>query len=283
MAISYILFSPLILTCLFTKNRTFLWGCLSILLLGGWTQGLIQGGGLIWLFLFLGTCHLFFKKKNLTPLARLIIGTLLFSILIGLVQHLLPGFSHTLVLDKVSVSPLSRPYSMYLNFDKVMAGLILYVTSDSIVSERSIDKTSIKQTLIVLLSCVTFILIPSFLSGHVRFDFKIPGILGIWVLHNVLFVCMAEEVIFRGFLQKLLLSFLKNVPGMNYGSLLISSLFFGLHHFKGGMIYVLLASICSLFYGYVYEKTKNIKCSMLVHFGLNLVHFIFFTYPSAQR
>jgi membrane protease YdiL (CAAX protease family) len=90
---------------------------------------------------------------------------------------------------------------------------------------------------------------------------------------------MAEEVIFCGFVQTHLKKFLNEKTNFRTLHITITSLIFGLAHFKGGVLYVILASICGWFYGYAYERTNRILCAMLVHFGLNLIHLTLFTYP----
>lgn len=64
---------------------------------------------------------------------------------------------------------------------------------------------------------------------------------------------------------------------------MLSSLLFGLAHFKAGLAYMIFASIAGAFYGLTYQKTRRILCSILVHFGVNLIHLIFFTYPATIK
>lgn len=169
---------------------------------------------------------------------------------------------------------------MLLNFDKVMAGLILYTLSPIITLEHSIDKLAFKQTVLIFMACIIFILGPAILSGYIRLDPKVPHILPIWIINNLVFVCFSEEVIFRGFVQRTLQKYLGS--GFKYGllSIILASIVFGLAHYKDGITFMMLAAICGLFYGYTYLKTKRILCAMLVHFLLNLTHILIFTYPS---
>ena len=162
-----------------------------------------------------------------------------------------------------------------------MAALIIYAVSDLIVNERFINLKALKQTAIILIINIILIIFPAVVSGYVKFDPKIPNITLIWVLNNLLFVSFSEEVIYRGFLQKNLTQWLPNKLNPAIISLAVTSIIFGLAHFRDGPIYMVLAGICGLFYGYTYYKTNRILCAMLVHFLLNFTHFIFFTYPSA--
>ena len=42
---------------------------------------------------------------------------------------------------------------------------------------------------------------------------------------------------------------------------------------------VIFAFIAGIGYGYAYQKSWKIETAILVHFGVNITHFIFFTYP----
>jgi len=88
---------------------------------------------------------------------------------------------------------------------------------------------------------------------------------------------MAEEVMCRGFLQNTFKEVLKS----RHLHIILASFIFGLAHFEGGLIYVGLSWIAGILYGYAYDKTNRIISSMIVHCGINSIHFIFFTYPAA--
>lgn len=200
---------------------------------------------------------------------------------INLSLHEYPGFTNILFYDQVFISDASKPYSMFLNFDKVTMGLALAIGAGVFMQEKMPDLTALKNTALILGACCLAILGPSLVSGYVRVDIKVPSIGLIWGLNNLIFVCFAQEVLYRGFLQKHLQEKFKQWNRSPLWGLVISSIVFGLEHYKGGMLYVLLAIIAGLFYGYAYYKTGRVTMAILVHFGLNLVHFIFFTYPAA--
>lgn len=91
-------------------------------------------------------------------------------------------------------------------------------------------------------------------------------------------MCFSEEVIYRGFLQATIQKYLPNTWKYTLLSIVIASIIFGLAHYKDGIIFMGLAAIAGLFYGYAYDRTKRVVCAMLVHFLLNLTHFLVFTY-----
>jgi membrane protease YdiL (CAAX protease family) len=66
-------------------------------------------------------------------------------------------------------------------------------------------------------------------------------------------------------------------------ALVIASVLFGITHFLGGIMYVILCTIAGLFYGSAYLITGLIESSVITHFLVNVVHFIFFSYPALQH
>ncbi len=204
---------------------------------------------------------------------------IMIGLIAGILFHKIPGFHNTLALDEVRFSKASAQYSMYLNFDKVAAGLIIFAIGGLAAAEKLPNFKSILDTIAILILAILVIMIPARCSGHVLIDAKIPEHFWIWSLNNFFFVSFAEEVIFRGFIQRKLTADLKLDP---FFAIAISSIIFGLAHFKGGVTYITLSAVCGVFYGFAYYKTNRILCAMLVHFGLNLTHFLFFTYPFAK-
>lgn len=246
-------------------------------MLAAYTVGTIDGYAIAVLTGLYATSHIYFQRCIASKMPRAILLAIILATSISLSFHLLPGFHNALVIDGLAISPLSIPFSMYLNFDKTTAGIILLLNSGLYANEKSPDVKSIATTSKLLCLCSAMLMMAGLLSGYIRPDFKIPAIALLWSMNNLFFVCLAEEVVFRGIIQ----SKLDQSPSNNYLPLTLSSLLFGLAHFKGGIPYVLLASIAGGFYGLAYQKTRRILCSMLVHFGLNFIHLIFFTYPAA--
>ncbi|WP_256621229.1 CPBP family intramembrane glutamic endopeptidase [Rickettsia sp. TH2014] len=150
--------------------------------------------------------------------------------------HKVSGFFNILAINKVQLSELSIPFSMYLNFDKVMPALIIFSISNLYILEKQASSGTVKYTLLPLLLCITIMIALSLISGYVLFEPKIPSILPIWAINNFFFVCIAEETFCRGFLQRILQNLL---PNQQILAVIIASLMFGVAHFQGGLIYSL--------------------------------------------
>lgn len=189
-------------------------------------------------------------------------------------HHLAPGFNNLPVVKGVRLSEPSVPFSMYLNFDKATVGIFILLfflrpRNFSIGEGRVVAKT------LAALIALMFPLAAIFNYAHL--DLKFPSITWIWLLNNLLFVCLSEEALYRGFVQDGLSKF-KIFPV--WLPVVVGAAGFGLHHFKAGPVYMFLALVAGLFYGYAYFKTRRLEASILVHFAFNCVHFFFFSYPA---
>ncbi|CAK9886718.1 MAG: hypothetical protein XXXJIFNMEKO3_03164 [Candidatus Erwinia impunctatus] len=98
------------------------------------------------------------------------------------------------------------------------------------------------------------------------------------MLANLFFVSLAEEALFRGYLQQRLSQWLGC-----YGGLLLAALLFGLVHFQGGGLLIVFATLAGVIYGLAWLWSGSVWVSALVHFLFNMLHLLFFTYPVWQR
>ncbi len=278
MNLAYVFLLITVVIALFCKDRRVLYVAILFTNILGFYDGIVHIYGLASLGALALLSYCYFNT-NSNKFVKIILFTLITVFIVGLGFHQIPGFSNELVINRLKLSELSVPFSMYLNFDKVMAALIIFSVSN--IGNKVPDGESLKITIYLLISCVMLAMIPAFLTGYVKLDLKIPDVILLWSINNFFFVCASEEIFFRGLLQSTLRNLLKPISNFSYTHIIISAIIFGLAHFAGGFTYIILASICGFFYGYTYYKTNSLLCSMLVHFGLNFSHFILFTYPVA--
>lgn len=198
---------------------------------------------------------------------------------IGLVLHQLPGFHNPLLVDGLSLSTNAAPLSFYAKFDKASAGLVMLAFFCQRSRSLSEVKSVLKQTLPIILSTVIVLMVLTMALGYTELDFKLPQITGVFLFTKLFFTCVAEEAIFRGFIQerlsKLLLNTHLNVLIAVFGS----GVLFGLVHAAGGVLYIFLATLAGISYAYAYFLTRRIEAPIFIHFALITVHFIGFTYP----
>ncbi len=118
--------------------------------------------------------------------------------------------------------------------------------------------------------------------GYAQVDFKLPPITAVFLLTKLFFTCVAEEAIFRGYLQERLSRLFLTIRFSGFMTVFFSGLLFGLAHAGGGFIYTSLAALAGIGYAYAYLCTKRIEAPILTHFALITVHFIGFTYPHVR-
>lgn len=190
------------------------------------------------------------------------------------------GFDNYKYIDAIIVSENSTPYSLYFNLDKTAVGIFIVGFSFQLLK---VDVLAIlKQVVRTFLVMALLFFVLATVLGYSKFEPKVPYFTPVWIFVNLFFTCLAEEAIFRRLIQQRVYDSLSKRHS-DYAlivSLLIASIAFGLAHFNGGILYIVLASVAGLFYGYVYHKTKRIESSMLLHVCFNLTHLLLFTYPS---
>ncbi|MDF1678811.1 MAG: CPBP family intramembrane metalloprotease [Legionellaceae bacterium] len=220
------------------------------------------------------------KKTEGTLPIRVFSGLMILILGVGLMGFLFPGFHNQRVLNQVYISADAIPFTLYLNLDKTILGILiigwLHPRINTLTAWLSLFKNILPK-----LGCLILIVGGlSFFLGFVRFDAKYSSYLLIWAPTNLLFVCLAEEAFFRGFIQKYLTRILTFIPYSAYVAIGCAAILFGLAHYKGGVQYMFLATVAGIGYGWAYFKTKKIEAAILIHFLLNLIHFLFFTYPA---
>ncbi|MGH8523804.1 MAG: lysostaphin resistance A-like protein, partial [Gammaproteobacteria bacterium] len=185
------------------------------------------------------------------------------------------------VISDVAFSVDAKPYNQHFNYDKALIGLALIAFCVPVCRERSRWAAMLKATL--PWSLLVFIVVVSLavLIGYVRFDPKFPPEFFLWAWINLFFTCIPEEALFRGFVQQGLQDRLRASRHRELIALTAASVLFGLAHFAGGLRYIFLATVAGFGYGWI-QRTRAIESSILVHFMVNALHFVFFTYPALK-
>jgi len=256
----------------------------SILFVGiavaaGLVLGRLMPISVIWI-LTLGLSLWLPTKFQMKGAARLLFYAVALILSLAMLSHRLPGFNNLPIYENVQFSVDSIPFTMFLNFDQTIAGLLLYLF---FIKPRQPTTFGREQILVSLkvwgaLSALIFTIVLSI--QYVRFDVKFPELGWIWILNNLFFVCLAEEALFRGFIQNGISAILPKTKPFAMASIALASTLFGLAHYQGGVPLIGLATVAGLFFGYAYDRTKRIESAIIVHFGLNLIHFVFFSYPA---
>jgi uncharacterized protein len=189
------------------------------------------------------------------------------------------AFCNWTLLDDIQLGNSSSNYALKANMSKPLIALILLATVVPTINRLADIKRILIKTIPILLIGIPVVAIFSLIVGYTRFDFKLQPIIFVWGIVNLFITCMGEEVFFRGIILRELMNTFISFRNGKLISLVLSSLIFGVVHFDGGLLFILVATIAGLLYGIAYIKTENIESSILCHFGLNVFHFVFLTYP----
>lgn len=204
------------------------------------------------------------------------------AVALALGMHAVPGFNNPQVLEQVQISAGAAPYSLYLNFDKTSAGLLLIgLCVPQLVRTEVSWADSVRRVWPVFALLLPLMMGLSLALGYVRFDPKWTTLFLLWAPVNLLFTCVSEEAFFRGFLLTRLEAAFGHMMRGPQLALGITSVLFGLAHVAGGWIYVLLATLAGFAYGLIRQRTQRLELSIACHFALNATHFLLFTYPFA--
>ncbi|CUW06494.1 CAAX amino terminal protease self- immunity [Serratia grimesii] len=221
-----------------------------------------------------GLRHYYRDKR---PLA-LLLEILLVASSIALFLHLIPGINNFKAVDGDKAGPLSAPLTMYYNFDKALVPFLLFACLPTLFKRDKPEKNVGLSAWVMLLISIPALLVLAVALGGLKFELHIPWFILPFVMANLFFVCMAEEALFRGYLQQRLSQWLGAWP-----ALVIAALIFGAAHLAGGMLMVAFATLAGLIYGLAWMWSGRLWVPILFHFGLNLTHLLLFTYPLYQH
>jgi membrane protease YdiL (CAAX protease family) len=196
--------------------------------------------------------------------------------------HLLHGFHAPQLAEGIHLTPDATGFSLGLNFDKGAAGLVLLAAFCARVTAwrefaRQLPAIALATVLTVAL-CFGLALA----TGYVHYEPKWPATAPAFLVSNLFFTCVAEEAFTRGLIQERLMR-LAEASGQRrwvWAAVAASALVFGLAHAGGGIVWTLLAMIAGCGYAGIYARTRTIEGSIIVHFAVNAVHFVAFTYPA---
>ncbi|WP_063124284.1 CPBP family intramembrane glutamic endopeptidase [Xanthomonas maliensis] len=196
---------------------------------------------------------------------------------IALRRHIAPGFDNPLALSGV-VSAGAVPYKAYLNLDKTLSAVWVVAAIAWLDTAGPTLRRLGRGALIGLASCVVVAML-ALSAGVVRVEPKLPAMTWLWALNNVLLVCFAEEVFFRGYLQGGLARLLAGRRGGDWMAIVAAALVFGVAHADQGPAMLLLSAIAGVGYGIAYRRAGLVG-AIAAHAMLNVVHFLLLTYPA---
>lgn len=212
------------------------------------------------------------------PLAVRIIAHLVFAALaIALSLHLIPGFHNPRVIGPIHFTPDAVPFTMYLNFDKPLIGLWLLWALPWVAPDVALSR-ALRTGAVAAVATAIACLAGALAFGMVGWAPKWPPSGWLWLVNNVLLVTLAEEALFRGYVQGGLTRAFRACSWGPWVALAAGALLFGAAHAAGGWPWIVLGTVAGVGYGLAWRR-GGLLAAALAHAGLNVVHFGLFTYP----
>jgi membrane protease YdiL (CAAX protease family) len=241
-------------------------------------HGLVDTRGLVALFVFTTACRI--GAHGPDGALRGFALTVMLAMAAAFLLHAVPGFANPRVLDGVTLSIDSAPYTKYLNFDKGVLGLLLLGLYAPQWTARRAPAGTALAALWRFAVIAGLAMVLAVLAGYVRWDPKLPSWWPLWLGSMVFLTALPEEALFRHLIQGSLHAWLGESTGARVTAVVAAGVLFGVAHIGGGWIYVGLATVAGVGYGLVYALTRSIGAAVLAHTALNLLHFLCFSYPA---
>ena len=260
------------------RPRPVVWAALAFAAVAGYVAQILHGPAVLW-FALLALALWRYRDSEAGWIRLVSFGAaVVLALLLGM--HLLPGFDNPLLVRDAVLSPNAAPYTLYFNFDKTIAGiLLLCVGVSALPPSKQSPGGALRIAAPLIAANVLLVLLLSLAFGYVSWQPHWTSFFWLWAVANLLLTCFSEEAFFRGFIQRevaMRMAGSTHAPAVSIG---ISAVLFGLAHFAGGWTYVLLATVAGAGYAWIYDRTQRLELAMLAHFALNAVHFLLFTYP----
>ena len=229
--------------------------------------------------ILVGGCY-FFASEDISGFWRLFACMSAAIITIALYTHFVKGFNNILLYPNWRSSASAMTMNIYANYDKGLLGLLILGLYLPVIKSRKELYGMLLATIPwMVLSGIIILALTQYLQ-IISWDPKFPLITPTWLILQLFFVVIPEEVFYRGFIQREIAKNLNNSFG---GALavLITSLLFALIHifFIQNLAFIVVVFVTSILYGTIYQLTKKIESAILTHLFTNICHFFFFTYP----
>ncbi len=240
-----------------------------------WTQGGIEPVALAWPALLALAAVL--ARPTMAAPARATGHALFLILAVLLFLHWLPGYHNPLVIPRAALTPDAVPFAMYLNLDKPLVAFWVVLVAAPAMAGAS-ARATLTAALAACAGAIAACLGLALALGVVGWAPKWPDSGWLWLINNALLVTLAEEALFRGYVQERLTRAWRGRPWGATAALLVAALLFGLAHYAGGWQWMLLAGLAGVGYGMAYRH-GGLTAAVLAHLGLNAAHYGLFTYP----
>lgn len=190
---------------------------------------------------------------------------------IALAAHQLPGFQAMPMWPARQLSTDAPPYALRLSWDKLLLGMTLLAWWLG-----QARHPAPQSRLAWLAAGLTLVAVPllALALGLVGWQPKWPDGLWLWLAVNLGVAVLAEELLFRAWLQPLLCARLGGAGGIG-----LTALLFGAAHIPFSPLFALVATLAGLGYGLVFYASGRLWPAVALHGAVNLLHLLLLSYP----
>ena len=255
-------------------------GLIAFTILVAFILGNIIFLGVLASTLYIVSCYIYYKYEGVGKYLYCVSAATILFFGLALKMHYVAGFENIKVVDGEQLSSDSLPYSLWFNLDTAIISLSILAMGFNSIKHVKTLFASFAKILPAAVFCIIALSVISVVIGLTRLDFKVPNFLLAWVFANLFITVLSEEALFRFFLQSHIQKLCRNFKYSGFVVLIIPAIFATLIHAFYGVGYYTLVFLAQLFYGYVYYKTNRIEISAIVHFMVNIIHLLMFSYPA---
>lgn len=164
-----------------------------------WAQGGIEPLALAWPALLVMAAVL--ARPAMAAPARATGHALFLALAMLLFLHWLPGFHNPLVIPRAALTPDAVPFAMYLNLDKPLVAFWVVLAAAPAMAGAS-ARATLTAALAACAGAIVACLGLALVLGVVGWTPKWPDSGWLWLVNNALLVTLAEEALFRGYVQE---------------------------------------------------------------------------------
>lgn len=238
-----------------------------VFLLLGTLGGLVQPLGIVFSLLLISWVLV---GERTLPSAVWWWGSLLAAALLA--AHVLPGFTPWQAWSPRHVSSDAPLFTLNLNADKALVAITLAVWW--LHQKRPAPWQNVDKVLVIAVANLTLIPLLALSLSLATVRLKWPEQIWLWLLINFGVSVLAEELLFRAWLQRSLARRFGIPVGVG-----VSSGLFGLSHLPLGWSFALIATLAGLGYGLALQVSGRLRMSLALHGAVNACHLLFLSYP----
>lgn len=261
-----------------TRKRQTLGACLTLSTLSV-SVAILQGYVPWWGVLILLTSLLMTQCVGATPLPSkgltvpitLLQGALTFALAIH-------AFGWTSLVLNPAMDLGGEPFVWKAHFDKPFAAslIVIFLLSQPQSTPR-LSLRMLSRMSFLIVSGTSFLIFMTLKLGG-SLDLKVSWTAMGFLLANLLFTVIPEELFFRGLIQAYLPS---GSHAKTIITIFITALLFTMAHFSGSLLepYLLLVFLAGLLYAAVYQFSRSIPLAVAAHLTVNAASVLVFQYP----